>query len=213
MKRFILILLTFFFVVGGNVGCTSPAKKRYEAAVQGVYRVHASLKAGRVDLAKKYSDEVVRVVPPPKKPVVIKPIEEKKEDGSTNKYIVLPQEYSGTPALTIGTKPFDDVVAKSPEIKKQLEKEEKEVVAYTKQVDEAVRATIKEADKPRSSVFSIFAWIGGGGVIGLIGLVALCFIFPPLVPIVMNVLGSVIGGINSGLSALAGLFKKKKTDE
>lgn len=194
----------------GASGCASASKKRQQAISVGIYQVNESLKKGRVDLAQKYSDQLVRVVAPPKKKPEIKAVEVKTTDGSTNKYIVLPQAYDGTPALTIGTKAFEEVVAKSPELKKQLVQEEKDVKSFEKVVDDSMRSTEKEIEKERKAswfswLWGIFSFLGIGGIIGII---VLCALFPAAIPIVTSIFGSVIAIANRILTAIAKLWRK-----
>lgn len=210
MQRLLIILLSIIFAFS-TVGCSTASKKRDKAIAVGIYQVNQSLKQGRVDLAKKYSDQLVRVVAPPKKLPVIHKVEIKQKDGSSNQYIVLPLEYSGTPALTIGTKPFEEAVAQSAELRKQLATEEKEIKKFEATVDNSIRATVKQADKDEKRT-GMFGWLMGTlgvlGIGGIIGLIVLCALFPALIPIVVNLFGSVMAIANQGLSAVARLWKR-----
>jgi DNA primase len=60
-----LILLT---------SCTFYTEKQSEALSQSSYAVNDSIEHGRFDLAEKYSEQVVRIVKPPKKRIVINPV-------------------------------------------------------------------------------------------------------------------------------------------
>ena len=211
MKKILLILFSVLLIVAGS-GCATASSKRYDAAVKGIYQVNSSLKAGRVDLAQKYSDQLVRLVPPPKKLDVIKPVETKNSSGQTTKYVVLPQEYSGTPTLSIGTKPFEDIVAADPALQKQLVEENKAVDKFHDTVDNTLRAVDKEAMKKEEGK-GFFGWLwtifGSLGIVGVIALIVVCAVFPAAIPVVVGVFHTVVGFVNGLLAGIASLFKKK----
>lgn len=65
MKKFLLSFL-IFFVLLGNDGCVnSLATKKKQSVSQSVWAIHDSFAVSRVDLAKKYSDESIRLIAPP----------------------------------------------------------------------------------------------------------------------------------------------------
>ncbi len=192
-------------------GCATAQQKRMVVASQAAYAINDSLKAGRVDLAKKYSEQLVRLAPPPKKRIEVKPIEITRPttDGQSEKVTltILPPEYQNRETLITGSKEFTKIVEEHPDIAAQLKKEDKTLDSFTKTTDSTLRAVEAELDKEKKKSFWGWLWAAVSGF-GIIGIVILCVVFPAAIPIVINVFTSIIGGINRGISALGGMFKK-----
>lgn len=153
-------------------------------------------------MAKKYSDQLIRIVPPPAKKIVVKRVEiVSDKGGAPNQYIVLPQEYSGTPTINLGSTELNVAIAKSPTLQQQFEREDKQLLKYEETVDNSMRATVKEAEKGenRSWLRNTLAFLGIGGVIGAVVLLAF---FPALIPVIISWFSSVVSGIGTGISRL-----------
>ena len=174
-------------------------------------------------MAQKYVNEVVRIVPPPKKKIEIKPVQVQKQivndkgkkEIVIQKYVVLPQEYTGTPVLTIGSPELTKIVLDNPEIKTQFKKEEKASAQFTEKVDDTQRETIKEAEKPKKNWWSsLMGFFGLTGIIsGLVvigGLIGTALIFPGAFPILASRVGVFISNLIKSIPAfISGVFKKK----
>ena len=163
-------------------------------------------------MARKYSDELVKIVPKPPGKIEIKPIETTNAEGGKQKYIVLPENYINSPSLTLGSKQFNDVIEKHPEVKKQLETEEKAVVKFESSVNKAIEATQKAADKEearKSWLSRLFTWGGILGIGGVIGLIALVIFAPELLPVIFNLFKQFISVFVNLIRAFASLFTKK----
>jgi hypothetical protein len=83
--RAIIISLVLFLLAGCNGIYYS--KKDSETLSRGTYAVRDSLVVSRVDLAKKYSDETIRIVVPPKNPIKIEGINKTSQDKDGNKIV------------------------------------------------------------------------------------------------------------------------------
>ncbi len=208
--KYISILLAIFISIAG-IGCTTAAKKQQKAVAVGVYQVNQSLRQGRVDLAKKYSDELVRIVAPPKKATVVKSIETKNANGTLSQYVVLPQEYKDKEVVALDTPKFEEIVAKSPEIKKQLVEEDKAVKKFEETVDNSMRATEKSAAKgDAASKFHWLSWLMSGlGITTIIGVIVLCIFFPVLTPVFLGIFRAGMSFVSGAIGAITSLFTKK----
>ena len=78
-RIFILPLVGVIFCALG-IGCSAPksavnlSPRFSEVLSQGVYATNDSINVGRFDLAKSYSDQTIRIVPPPIGRIKIKPL-------------------------------------------------------------------------------------------------------------------------------------------
>ena len=77
MKSYLVILAILSFGLSGCVTTSQKAviveKKIDDKLSQGVYAVNDSMDIGRFDLAKKYSDQTVRLISPPKERIKVLP--------------------------------------------------------------------------------------------------------------------------------------------
>lgn len=77
MKTLMCIYATFLMTLSGCVTTSRKAVKVEEKVShklsQGVYATNDSMTVGRFDLAKKYSDQTIRLIAPPKERVKILP--------------------------------------------------------------------------------------------------------------------------------------------
>ena len=81
---------TYWFLAVILSGCetTMVPTPISETARQAVYATHDSIKVGRFDMAEKYSDQSVQLIPPPLKKVLVKPIYDSQDlpDPATTKW-------------------------------------------------------------------------------------------------------------------------------
>ncbi len=92
----VLLALTF-----AGVGCASVSQRQNAAISKGIYAEHAAMAAGRFDEAREYSDQLIRLVPPPKQLPVVHSFT---TQGKT--YAVLPPTFKGSPTLVAGSTLF-----------------------------------------------------------------------------------------------------------
>lgn len=134
MRKWLLIIGGVFLV-----SCAPDyLEKNSEALSQGVYATSDSIKVNRFDLAKKYSDQITKLVTPPKKKIKIDAIVSK--DGK-NKYVILPKDSDGQ-VIVVGSKEYDNLI-KSKDIAKKLAIEVSNLDKFNKSVEEQLR---KEKD-------------------------------------------------------------------
>lgn len=214
MRTFISVALKAMLIGGILVlgGCSSAIKKQQKVIAVGVHKINDSLNKGRIDLAKKYSNELVKVVPKPKAFVPVKPIVVKYPDKlEPETIIVLPPEFKNQKPVVVDTPEFTKIVEENREIKKQIEAEKKEFVKFQKESDEAVRKVWEELQKSQKKT-SLWSWFWGLGFAGMIGVVILVMIFPQFLPIILSWSKSVIGTIWSFILSWLKLFTKKKDE-
>jgi len=184
-------------------GCQSTAKKHRELVNQGIAQIDESLKAGRVDLARKYSS-TLRAANPSKTVISVKEF----NDGG-KKYVVLPVDYDGKPLLTLDSPQYKEVLEQNKELKEQVAQEVAQFEKYEKKTAEVlIKANEELEGEKRSGFWGWFLALGGIG--GTAGLIALCVFFPAAQPIIANILGGLISGINSFVKMIANLFKSNE---
>jgi predicted nuclease with TOPRIM domain len=124
-----VLLLSFVFLAG----CSAPksmvnlSPRFSEVLSQGVYATNDSINVGRFDLAKTYSDQTIRIVPPPIGRIKIKPLSNKEGE----KINIVTDHYSATTLL-----------ANSQEIQNMsnlLDEERESIEKFKSQTDWAVR--------------------------------------------------------------------------
>lgn len=198
------------------LGCSSTAKralKKREAAVaEGVYLVHDSLAKGRVDLAKVYSEKLSTIVAPPKFRATVKPITSTSSNGVAQEAVILPAAFQNKPVVVRDSTEFVKMVEASPILKKQLQEEVKQEIAFQKKTEIVRQETEKvlndAAETKKSHWFAWTSIIAGGGIITVIVLVML---FPALWPLIQNIFGIIIGFFTRCVSFIGTLFTKKGT--
>jgi hypothetical protein len=184
-------------------GCSTAQKKQAEVMKVGIHKVNDSLNKGRVDLAKKYSNELVKVVPRPKTVQAVKPIVVKYPDQiNPERVIVLPPEFKETKTVVVDTPEFKKLVEENKEIKKQLEVEKKEFDKFQVKVEDTIKSVWKEAEKGKKSSF--WSWVWGLGFTGIALLLVGVIFFPSLLPVVISYAKSLI-------NAFISLFKKESS--
>jgi len=174
--RYLLLSLLLLVGCAGNLN-----QKRVERVSQAVYATHDSLEKSRIDLAKKYSDETIRLIEPPKKRLPISAITFTKIDPETKVEIkesvtILPESSTGK-TIRLNSQEFFELL-KQKEIAKAYEEGEKgwqkyseEVTLQIKQEKDAKEKLAAELAKERNKnkkigVFTIIKY----GAMGLLAI-------------------------------------------
>lgn len=210
MKTAILRVVLGVALLFAAPSCQTAAKKQQEAIRQTVYATHDSLEAGRVDLGKKYIGEAVRLVPPPKKRVEVKPVFKTGISGKSEQIVILPETLSKKEVISVNTPEFEKLLAENTELKKQFDFERKEFSLLVKNVDNITRKLAEELEKEKNNSKGLWGWLMAAiGAFGLAGTVLLCVFFPPLIPVIMNIFNGIVGYVGSLIS---NIFKKKDNE-
>lgn len=233
IKGIIIICLSAILL-----SCSSASKKRNEAISKGVYATSESIDVGRIDLADKYIKQVIKLVPPPDKKIpiasfrVLKPElrETAKTKGpisrnqegyfgfddkiDTEPVVVLPERFQNKPVIIENSPEYIKLVNENESLKKQLEDERAELAKFQNKVEDAQRAQAKElakAEEPKKTNW--FAWITGGAgimsVLGITGVIVLCILFPPLMPLFLNFFQTIFSSVISFINFILKQFNKK----
>lgn len=198
MKTLKLLLCCFLLS-----GCATAIKTRQRAIGQGVYAIQNSLNAGRFDLAKKYSDELTKIVPPPSNQNKVTNIE-----ATGTNYIVIPKEFNNSKAIWENSAEIKQIITTNLELKKSSEKEAKDLTLYKGKIGESMNMTINESEKPKSN--GISGWLTASiGTLGVIGVAGACIAFPALIPLLSNLLSVIMNIINQLILGIATLIKRK----
>jgi hypothetical protein len=110
-KAFLLALLL--------TSCAVDTPPKYSEEVsQVVYATYDSIENARIELAKEYSDQTVRLITPPKQRIPIKPIivscpPTKPGERSTDRRVVIvPPEYGKDEVVVVGSKEYQELMDK-----------------------------------------------------------------------------------------------------
>lgn len=143
---FITIFLTFLS------GCTIYTEKQSEALSQNVYATSDSVNSGRIDLAYYYSDQTTRLVKLPKHRIDIQPVFENSgdvKDAKTNNkthITLIPEQYKNKKVVVVGSNDYQTLL-KDASTKKQLEKDNINVIKNKAVVDEELKKQAEMRDK------------------------------------------------------------------
>jgi hypothetical protein len=103
MKRALLLL---FILLMSGCRLSSPTKYS-EKASQVVYATKDSIDAARIDLAKEYADQSVRLITPPQERIVITAIQKPSKDGkSKSRVVIIPPELGNQEVITVGSEEY-----------------------------------------------------------------------------------------------------------
>ena len=140
--------------------------------------------------------------------------------------IILPPSAAGKIVIVEDSAEYQELLEKYSAIKKQIEKEQKEKVKFENKVAEVQRddaKTIEKIETGEKGVFakigSFFSWFSFFGLTGIIittvGLLVVCILFPPLLPLVMSAVGRLfsasLSAVNLALFYLGRIFRRKPT--
>lgn len=199
----VLLLIPILFC-----SCASTQTKQNKLLQRGVYATNDAIQKQRFDLAKKYSNELTRIVPPPvaKERIKIQEIKtprvvSKSGEITEEKIIaVLPQE----------VKKENIVIEATPEYQKLLEVFNKQLVEdnlqfekFKKQTEQLIiekdkklqELLVKEANSGGflGGIFSFFKSFFGMGIIGTIIILILVALFAPqFLPLLISLIGTAI---------------------
>lgn len=211
--RYLFLLLAFIGITFS--GCSSAAKRKQEVQRQVLYSVIDSVKKSRYDLAEKYANEAARVIPPPKKRIVINefkldnpkfaPESGLKLKTDTN-LVVLPEKESGKKVIVRESAEYKKAVSENKTLAKTELSNDKTIEKLGTQVDKVLRDNETELLKEKKK--SWWGWLIGGFSIGTIILVVvLVAVFPAALPLVMNIFGCLVGLVNKLIKVISDLFK------
>jgi hypothetical protein len=134
MKKWLLLALTSILLVACG---TQYLEKNSNALSEGV-SADDSMNANRFDLAKKYVQQIKRLVLPPKKKLNVESVVSR--DG-TRKYVILPKDTEGQ-VVVVGSKEYD-VLLKTKDLASKLTNSYTALEKYNKDIEEQLR---KEKD-------------------------------------------------------------------
>lgn len=187
MRKYLLLFICFLF------GCTSNVARQNEALRSGVHAVNKSIEKKRFDLAEKYSRELTRLVPPPKKEIKV----EEFSIGTgvdTKHYTVLPESKIKTEIIVENSAEYNRVVQENEKLAAILKHESESLNKYKKTNDEVLRKANDELHSEKRKSF--WGWIAGlVPIMGFGGILAVCIFFPPALPVVVNWFSSVVSAI------------------
>jgi predicted DNA binding CopG/RHH family protein len=133
--KVLLLLLLLTLVVGCQ---TLYMEKNSNALSEGVYAADESMTANRFDLAKKYVQQIKRLVLPPKKKLKVESVISR--DG-TRKYVILPKETEGQ-VVVVGSKEYDTLL-KTKELASKITNSYTALEKYNKNIEDQLK---KEKD-------------------------------------------------------------------
>jgi len=191
MYKIRVILLSLFLLVFSGCNGVYYSKNDSETLSRGSYATRDALVVSRVDLAKKYSEEVTRIVVPPKKPIKIEPLDKKttKEDGTVvvERVVVLP-ESSPKDIVKVNSEEFAALIKNKEMLEKYVKGEEKwkefsDEVSVKIQKDEENNLKKDNVIKKQESKIKSLIWYRNIviGAITLVGLLIGLYVFSLLI--------------------------------
>lgn len=219
----------FAFLILGCVlvnltGCTSLVQRKNEQVSKLSYAVSDSIHKGRFDLASSYSAQLNKLVPPPKKKIVVNGfvmsiVKNKNVHGQISvnvvkngiftkdevtapvTYIVLPPDIDALKVKTItkDSSEFKDLVKSDPVLQKTEKQNDKNVAFAEKTTDKIVIDIQRAAEKAKSkNIFStIFSFFKGFLGIGILGTIIVLVVVAFVAPALLpEVLGFIGSAIN-----------------
>jgi hypothetical protein len=184
-------LLAFFLLLSG---CSSKIARQNESVRQGVYAVNDSINFKRYDLAKKYSAELTRIVPPPENRIEVSAFSI--QTGVDKKgYTVLPEDTNSDEVIIENSEQYKALVEQNKSLSVMISQEVESFNKYRKATDRSLidMGDALTAEKKKSFWSIIFGILPFAGIGGLI---AACIFFPPLLPVITNWLSSIITALS-----------------
>lgn len=144
MKRALLFLFILLFS-----GCRLSSPSKYsEKTSQVVYATKDSIDAARIDLAKEYADQSVRLISPPQQRIVITPLYKPSKDGkSKNRVVIIPPELGNQEVITVGSTEYEQL--------KQIANVANQLKIDYKNLQEAKEAVDEELRKEKERVLQL----------------------------------------------------------
>lgn len=228
MQLKVIGVLLFSFLL---FGCETATQKVNRDISTGVYATRDSINVGRFDLAKKYTNELTRLVPPPKNPIKINPFtpDPKKKSKNPpsdkipsipggafrpdplNPFLVLPPGFDNWQVIIEGSDEYQKLLGENRDLRANEETNKKDFEKFTKETTEAIQARDAELSKQKKkSWWGWFFGLGFGflGFGGIAGFIVVAIFFPALIPIFLNVIAALAGGINSVFVFILNIIKK-----
>jgi hypothetical protein len=169
-----------------------------------VYAENAAIKAGRFDLAKAYGRQAVRLLPPPKKAIAVKPVESKGKE-----IVILPKEDDGLQDDAIDSPALTTLETQDKGIQGQIDAGKAPLAKETKATDKAVAAEMKDAAKEEAQPSFFQRWKFLGIPLALVaGGIALVCLFPALLPLVIGLFGMLRKAVNAIITLISSLWRK-----
>lgn len=133
MKYFLLIIISSLFITG----CATKIKyveRQSEELSRAVYATKDSLDAARFDLANKYAIESTKIVAPPKNKIKIDPVIQSKNDGGTQRVLIIPSANTKDKIIAVGSSDYEELI-KDTRIADQLKNDLNSWTLYSKEVE------------------------------------------------------------------------------
>lgn len=136
--KWILLVIPLLFLL---TSCgTFYSEKQSATLSAGVYAIKDSLTAGRVDLTEFYSEQISRIIIPPKTKIKINPLQTK--DGK--KFILIPSSIKGEPLL-IDSKDYKKLLNENNDLRKLIEADQKFKKDYANKIDKELQQKEKQS--------------------------------------------------------------------
>ena len=186
MKKYLFLTLLLLS------GCNTPRyiEKYSEPLKQAAYANNDSLVQARVDLAWHYSNELTKIIPPPKNRIVIKPLYAPKTVTSGNtktvsvpkgkRLLIVPDEYKNDKVVVVDSAEYN-ALKQDREVKKQLAseiealKKQDNIIADQKNLDDkTMKKFLEDYDKRGTQIAEKDAaiWHRNFIILGLTTLIA-----------------------------------------
>ena len=139
MNRYIISIISLLMF-----GCTTTkfVEKQSEELSKAVYATKDSLEFARLDLAEMYSDESVRLVPPPKDRIKIEAIVKGNSNNGTERVLVLSSKNKNDKIVISDSSEYQDLI-KDKRISDQLKQDVQNWNLYSKEVDKQLTEQYK----------------------------------------------------------------------
>jgi len=204
VQRFFIVLPLFVLTA-----CSSVLQKQSAAQGAAIYATQKAIEAGRFDLAASYNAQATRLAIPPERTPQIRPFV-----AQGKRYVVLPPEFNGTPALVIGSSATDSLLAGEKPLASQLAQEAHDLEQTEKATDQVIAEKERIVDKTETAAViqrhTIWGRIKLYGSLALVaaGIVALCIFFPAAIPVLLAIWRAIQAALSAIISFVGGLISK-----
>lgn len=139
MNRYIISIISLLMF-----GCTTTkfVEKQSEELSKAVYATKDSLEFARLDLAEMYSDESVKLVPPPKDRIKIEAIVKGNDNNGTERVLVLSNKNKDDKIVIKNSSEYQELI-KDKRINNQLRQDVQNWNLYSKEVDKQLTEQYK----------------------------------------------------------------------
>jgi hypothetical protein len=135
-------------------------------------------------------------------------------ESEGKRYVVLPAEFNGTPALAFGSPAFTTLVGADKPLQRQMESEDRALAKTEAETDRVVAAEAKVVEKAETqALLSRHSFWGqvkfyGSFVLLAAGLIALCIFFPPAIPVLLTLWRAFTGALSALFSLIGGIIRR-----